>query len=405
MLVINVLALMIGLTAWIVFRSSDNAMHIISEDMVSVQEGLSEIVSLNAQLSAYARNLPNAQNTESLEKTYNNLLSVLSQIESVLNNFAKWKAEQLSHESHNYDYIRIDEIKDLNEELQHALKTFKDDVAIRIAADEQQDKHEKTLGDAHAGFIVGMAPISDDAQFALLIGLGNQAVQQEQSLQKQAEMLTLALAIQAEGNLLAGIFETALHHEELEGVAPIKERYEATFDRLVSSLKKIDQSRGDFSLVNASVETFHALGTQKDNIFDIQIQRLEQLKKLRTDLEKIEDRGAQINAEINGLTAGIKTQILQTKIQTKTMLQNGGYTIIAVTALSFIFTLFLIWFYIRRRVIDRIDYLKTIMLALADKQYDQDIKGRNDPDEIGRMAQNAEVFRKAEPIRLRYVQQ
>lgn len=388
LIIINALVLVIGFTAWSTFRNSEQAMRQITEETIPITDSVSEIIVLSARLSALTPRLIFVQTKEELDKTYQELSGILAQNISLIKSL---KTGEVNHKHHEFKTL-VPEVERSGERMGDLLSVFKDKISVLIDLNQRQDENAKILAGAHTDFIVGTSPISDDAQFELIIGLENHNTSDEQLL-RQAETLALALEIKAEGNLLAGILETALHYEELEGIAPLQERFEATFDRLSKYLENMDQTRADFVLVNRSVDILRRLGTTEPTVFDIQRERLQRKAVLQNDLETIEAVSSDINTSVNKLAAHTKRDVQQTKNETERSLTMGRYTVITVAGFSLLFTFMLSWLYIGGRIIGRIDNLRFVMLNLANKKYDITIDGTKSRDEIGQMANALSTFR------------
>ncbi|MGH1402850.1 MAG: response regulator [Alphaproteobacteria bacterium] len=384
--VINALALIIGLTAWASFESSRNTMRSITEEMIPITESMSKVVTLSARLGTLLPSLIFVHNEEELKIAYSALSEILNKKHEVILNIQETDHIQSADFS-----TSISEIAELNTEMRSELNDLKTDIATLITLNKIQSQNSKTLMSAHANFTVGSSPVSDDAQFDLLIGLEDGAPKNQ--LAQQAETLALVLEIKAEGNLLAGIIETALNYEELEGLAPLHERFDATLQRLEKHISSIKKDSTDFTLIVQSIEKMKLLGTAENNIFTIQQERLRKKRVLQDDLQKIEDTSNKTNSSVNDLSLQIKHGVEESKQQTERTLQIGGYTILTVTCLSLLFTFLLSWLYVGRRIIGRIETLKSVMLALVKKDFSRVIEGKDSQDEIGQMANALATFR------------
>ena len=384
--IINGLALVIGFTSWSAFKSSSTTLRSITEEMIPVTESVSEVIVLSARLGTLIPSLLFIENETELDHSYNDLLSLLTKKHDLISSIGKRE-----HDQHTNFTSIIPEVEKLNVNMASQLQLFKTEITNLIKLNELQNKNSKTLTSAHSNFIVSASPVSDDAQFELIIGLENQS--NKDQLTQQAETLALALEVKAEGNLLAGIIETALHYEELESIGPLQERFEATLKRLETHLTSIDQRHNEFSIIHQSAREMKQLGEQDNNVFDIQRKRLRTKNKLQLDLKKIEHISNDTNNAVNDLANHIKEDVGHLKQQTENTLRIGSYTIITVSALSLLFTLFLSWFYVGRRVVNRIEELKSVMLSLVEKDFTKTINYKKDHDEIGQMANALGTFR------------
>ncbi len=388
LLVINALTLFIGINAWNAFRNSESALRLMTEEVIPVTDYISDIMVLSARLNTLTPRLIYVKSQSDLKNTYHELLQILKAKKDVVQAIERSLGQQEDTTFQN----TIQEADQLNSDLVSRLSDFHKEIDTLIQLNEQQNRYSKILAKAHSDFIVGTSPVSDDAQFDLIIGLEGEDEPRD-DLIKLSETLALILEIKGEGNLLSGILDTTIHYEEIEGVAPLQERFEATLGRIESHLSKIDQNAEEFLLINASVKTMKEMGQKSDNVFEIQRNKLLKQKDLHKDLKNIEDINHKINTLVNTLATDVKHRANQIEQETESYLKNGSYIVIIISCLSVIFTFILSWFYIRNTVIGRLMGLKTVMLALAKKEYNHVVKGRDDLDEIGQMARAVSTFR------------
>lgn len=387
--VINALALIVGFTAWGAFRSSAETLQLITGKMMPVNESVSEVIVLSARLSTLSPRLIFVQNDKELAQLYDELYSIIRNKQLIVRSLREDNLDQM------YFLSIITEVENLGIEVERRLYTVKQGMDDLLELDQKQVENSHTLKKAHADFIIGTSPISDDAQFALIIGL-EESDHSDAVLTIQAETLALALEIKAEGNLLYGIMETALHYQDAEEITPLAERYVSSLQRLEGNLAQINrqQNSESFSKVSGAVQIMRELGSNEvQNIFSIQKERLRKYADLEKEIEEIEKLNDRVNGSINQLAAHIKEDVRNTKNITDHTLKFGIYTVVGVSSLGIIFSLLLSWFYIGGRVIGRIEKLKSMMISLADKDFNRVIEGKNDRDELGQMARLLATFR------------
>lgn len=389
LLVINVFALLISFTAWNAFRSSEDAIRLVTEKTLPATESISDLTVLSARLSALTPQLLFVKTEEELQDTYHELINILHE-----KHVAIAGVKQAAWDDRRQDVSSaIEEIESVGIEMNTLLEEFRQDIYDLIILDFQQLKNSRTLDTQHLAFIRSTARLSDDARFEIYMGLGENE-EARVYLDQQAELLASALEMKAEANLLVGILETAINIQQKEEVVILAERFEAAYWRLHSHLMAIDKRNAEFTVLSGAAQSMNALGTEANtNIFAIQKARLNKKERLQEELLQLEGFSRQIDFHVAHLTEQVKDNVEKTKGRTKSVLKFGFYTIVVISVLGMVFTLSISWFYIRNRVIGRIERLKSVMLALANKDFQKVIEGREDPDELGHMAQALGIFR------------
>ena len=384
--ILNILALIIGFTAWNSFKIFSITMRSITEEMMPITESVSDIIVLSTRLGTLVPSLVFVKSKEELNDIYDNLSDVLIEKHEIISK-VKEKGDV-----HNSDFSGlIYKVEKLNLDMAKQLGFFKTEISSLIDLDKLQKKNSKIIAIAHTNFIIGASPVSDDAQFALILGL-EEGVNQE-LLTEQAETLALVLEIKSEGNLLAGIIETAVNYEELESLTPLQERFESTLIRIQTYLSKINKDRNEFFFIRQAIEEMRKLGESENNVFDVQRKRLKKHAELHSDLKEIDKISNEINRYVNSLADNVKQDIGNLEKKAVRTIEVGGYTIVGVSLISLLFTVLLSWLYVSRRIVNRIEHLNSTMLSLVDKDFTQTIKHKTDRDEIGQMANSLSTFR------------
>ena len=386
LVLINILVLVMGVTAINAFRNSASTMRLITDDMMPVTETVAEVIALNSKLNALIPTLVFVQSHEELDEINERLNSLLEQRNRRLLEFRSFASEEQQAQ-----VAVVENIERLNTQMIRQLEDFKRDASGLIRIIDQQKVNSDTLMAAHTDFIISASPVSDDAQFELIIGLEENA--DTAQLAEQAEILALAMDVKAEGNLLAGILETGIHLEFIEEIAPFAERYDSSINRLNSFLKRFPEDREELTRIRAATAVMSALGDRTKGVFHLQQTLLESKNRLKQEVAELEALSDELTGLINDLTQQVKNDVSGLKSVTESTLETGVITMIAAFVFSVLFTILVSWLFISRRIIKPIDDLKNIMLSLTAKDFSQPIHSTGSQDEIGQMANAVSVFR------------
>ncbi len=392
LLVINGLTMVIGGLAWNTSQTTLQAMDFVAQDVMPITDSVEEIIVNSAELSGLVPKLIFVRNDEELKENYQSVQKTLTSQQSILKNLSAILDAQITKEDQGSLLSLIGEIENLRAALNNKLVRFVENLEYKLSLQKNQMANLKTIGNTHSNFILEAAPVSDNAQFELIIGLEDEAATTEQ-LTVQAETLSSSLELKAEGNLLVGILETTIHYKEIAGIAPLKERFIATLSRVKTHLSELNM-KGDVSRnISDAVATMEALGQGENNVFQTQTKFLETDVTLKNELQNIEALIREINISTNQLGLITKENVQIINHTAQDTINNNVYLNIIIVFSSIVFTVLLSWLYIGKRILSRIDHLKTAMINLANKEYQFVIKGMDNKDELGQMTRALIGFR------------
>ena len=375
---ITFLTLIITFVSWNAFHSSSITLERISSTQLPITNIAGQLTSISARLNTLAPRLLSAKDTKELIPLKQEIRDISEQKKELLTQLKKLK-----------DVDNLKRVFYLNSEIEEKLIEFEHEITELLGLNKTQEKNIKDLQKAHTLFVTKTAPLSDDAEFNLILGLEQKKIN-NQSLQKQANTLLASLKVIAEGNLLYGNLEAASSLDNVESITPLKEEFEATESKLRKNLQNLEKSEKE-SIISAA-QSLTKLGKQKANIFEVQEKRLFKKEDLKKKLKAIEIINEKIKFDVNQLSHAISKDIKQTEVKTEEQLFSGKIAII-ITSLSSIVIAFLISaLYVRRNIVGRIEKLKNVMLAISKEDLDKNIEYMGQ-DEIGDMALSLEIFR------------
>ncbi len=385
--IVNVLMFLIVFFSWSAFRSTKDSFSFLATELFHVSDSVSEIVLLTAELNILAPQLFFSQSHDELEEAYDDLVEILK------------KNREIAAEIQNLDldhpevYEFFFEIETLNVELENYIQRLYGAMDKQISLNTKQEQNTKSLARWQAAFVTKITPFLDDAYYDLFVGLENENIAHEK-LSKEAETLTLLLQIQSEGNLLAGIASTSLNYDEVEGLPALKEDFEASLGRMIqhfSDIKKL--TKGRLHDIHDVVYEMRDFGMGEENVFDLQTKRLLGQEIIQKDIKHIEVVTSGLRRIVWDLDDHFKNDINVAGGSIGQNLSMAMIVIVSMSAIGVLFTVFIGWVYIRNKVVQRLEYLSRIMLALAKKDFSVSIEGREEKDELGLMSRTLFTFR------------
>lgn len=384
LLVINLLIFLLGASAWLTLHKNDKVMGSITGSMIPALDSVSDIVSLSAHLNASAPQLITASTPEHVKSVYRDITSFLDMLQ-----------EKVSETKQNSSFLAHKNImSDLEKEstaLSAMLMHTKTDILKQMEYKKLQDANRRRLSNVHAELTSLLAPLSDDVQFDLLMGLEGEDEKNTAKLLEHADVLGPILDSKAETNLLYGILEVAAHVSEVERIGPLQERLEASLHRIETKTETKEWSK-DPAIAEA-IGIFKALSKGDGNIFSVQRSYLKYAMHIQNDLKKIDATNLNIERLVEMLSHRISREIDILKHETRTETNIEKNIVLFVSIASIILSLLISWFFVRKDIIARMESLRSVMLGLVEKDYSGTIQSREDGDEIGEMARSLFVFR------------
>ncbi|MCD8570505.1 MAG: ATP-binding protein [Alphaproteobacteria bacterium] len=385
----NLLLILIAVFSWMAFHSAGRTTRIIADELIPVTEAVSSLTHMNAELSAIVSGLVFIAKQDDLEDKYEMARKILSRQQEILAELRQeYGAAGGETEYHDVNLYSM--------QLEKKLEILNRKMASRLDLLDQLKEKAKTLFAAHADFIVGVSPIADDAQFDLTMGLEGvrQDSEGENDLIRQVETLSRVLELKAEGNLLVGFLEIAINMQDGAGLPPLIERFDASLSRLESDMADLSlQEREGFQLVTEAAGVIMGLGTTGSSVFELRKQYLALQDQLTSELMEVEEIGRLIDGSVSELSEKIKESVNKTRERSEILMSWGRYTILVVSLLSVLLSVMVSWFYVKGRIVSRLEHLKGLMMALANKDFNKIIEISHVSDEIGEMETALHTFR------------
>jgi signal transduction histidine kinase/DNA-binding response OmpR family regulator len=169
----------------------------------------------------------------------------------------------------------------------------------------------------------------------------------------------------------------------------IRERFEGGLDYIRNDTSF---DRTEAEAINKVARSVLALGTGAGGIFALRTSDLQQ-RSIADGLQAALEKSAEdMQMQVSALVAKVETVAAETTAATKRALDNTRFWLIGISLLSLVVAVFVVWFFVQRYVIARLQQVTNAMLAVASGQLDA-VLPANGSDELGDMSRALVVFR------------
>jgi signal transduction histidine kinase/DNA-binding response OmpR family regulator len=169
----------------------------------------------------------------------------------------------------------------------------------------------------------------------------------------------------------------------------IRERFDGGLDYI---MKDVSFDRTEAEAINKVARSVLALGSGAGGIFALRTSDLEQ-RAIADSLQAALEKSAEdMQTQVSALVAKVETVAAETTADTKRALDNTRFWLIGISLLSLVVAVFVVWFFVQRYVIARLQQVTNAMLAVASGQLNTSMPP-NGSDELGDMSRALVVFR------------
>ncbi|MCP4384160.1 MAG: HAMP domain-containing protein [Hyphomicrobiales bacterium] len=265
----------------------------------------------------------------------------------------------------------------------------------RTGAGEQQvGFHE--LGVAHSVFLGVVEPMISAAETALITTAETMILDQSAAISDFVDAgameLNGLLVLRAEGNLAAGLLNEAANISDIDRLTPLAERFAAAAGQIDRSLATLS-GRGGLEELRSTIGALLRIGEGYDNIFIVRRAELAELGLARNGLDATRAQSVEFQAIVGDLVSIAEATSAEAASVSQRNLGDARWFIIAVSVVSLLGAILVMFLYVSPRVIRPIEDITASMTALATGDTTVDIPGRDRRDELGRMAHALGVFR------------
>ena len=410
MAVLILLALVMAATTLSLISSISNKTENLATNSLPQIMKSSIIAQKNNHLSSTIEALVHAESNEELEnlrKTEKKVLEELNELINTINLNDEEKEELISglNEAHTI-------IPDL-------VQTTKS----RLSLTNELQAHLSTIKSLHEALIRLASPLYDDAEFNLMIALGDLSdvgtvIKQDDakkirtygasgpspevkieslpsvdmssiSSELDANMASLqnSLKYVAEINSLSGYYATAELVTDKEFIIPLKELYTAVSGRIDSLITNIESEE-----LQEKTKEYLSFGKGEKNVFSLREQYLIELEKAHSLTKRLDEI-------LENLANNIKSKLTTIELSAKHDAEIAVKSAASIESTTIVMTVMLILvalatglFYVRPFIVNRLIAVYKATEEIANGNLELDIK-KNGHDELAKMAEALILFR------------
>jgi len=282
------------------------------------------------------------------------------------------------------------------EELNNNLSEIAKDVERRQALTAERVDMAKRIRAAHAKLSEALAPMVDDAAFALVVSLQGAGDSKDQTKLKRqlADVVDGKLPdlqamydMRADSNLVLGLLSEAANVPSKELLEPLRERFKAAAGHLDKSIAELKSDA-----LAGPVQELLGFGSGDKNIFDIRRRELEVAQAGEVALAANRKYVDALELELGKLVDHSETSARAAADDTAEAIARGRIFLLVIAIASVLVALAIGGFYIGRDVVRRLRLLRHSMSEIAAGNLDAAIP-EDGHDEIAEMAAALVVFR------------
>jgi signal transduction histidine kinase/CheY-like chemotaxis protein len=216
-------------------------------------------------------------------------------------------------------------------------------------------------------------------------------------LPRQPDQLQLVInGLRGDTYRSVGVLYRGATAAEAKAVAEGQKQFDEIRDRFDGGLKYIMDSpefdRAEAIAIDKVARSVLALGSGAGGVFALRRSDLEQRAAGEVIQAGLEKSAEDMQSLVSALVARVEAKAAQTTAATKRALDNTRFWLIGISLLSLVVAVFVVWFFVQRYVIARLQQVTNAMLAVASGRLNVALPPAG-TDELGDMSRALFVFR------------
>ena len=394
------LTLLASLVAWFSFNSISDAQDQVNEGSVPELASAFGIAQYGQTLVAAAPNLTASQSRQEFQRV----------VEEIDIAYGEFEAQMAALEAQpGVDPARIEAIWDQANTLLSNIDSIAAQTDGTFELIDLRGIHQIELANLSTQLDSILVPSIDDQLFYIMTGYPSIDERQDQRLQhfseEQVERYRRLVEIQSDVKIGEEQLASAFTATDPRLVDSLRDEFAAARSRIERNLTflvgtEIHQE------AQPVLDDFFALGLNQEGIYDVVQKSLTIATVQRQLLASNRAVSIELLAEVDGLVISSQEGTVIATVASNDAISTGRVLLVAITALSVVGALLVIWLFIGRVLMRRLNTLSSRMQSMAegDLESEVDIGGQ---DEVAVMASALEVFRRhaLEVQRLNLVEQ
>ncbi len=312
-------------------------------------------------------------------------------------------------EKSNSDNTSVARIRESSDTLIANIEEIRTEVSERFQISEQRTVQQAELVDLRAQVSQVLVPALDDQLFYTLTGhseLDASPVPRSEHFSEDEVIRYRRLAeLEADANITSDLLASAFSVADESLLEPLRERFEAAAGRIDRNLLTLQgtQFHADAAPIFARLRE---LGLGGENSFDLAASEFTIINENQRLLDENSQLSRALVDEVDSLVRTSQDRAAEATTASEQAITTARSLLLAISAVSIVGALFIIWFFVGKSLVQRIALLSDWMRRMAggDLEATAPISGR---DEVADMAATLEVFRRhaLEVQRLNLVEQ
>lgn len=357
-------------------------------------------------VAQYGGILANAAPSLAASSTPLELFQQSQQIDQTVLTFEEQMAVLEQSNSNDTDVARIRQGADM---LIANIEEIRGEVSERFQISEQRTVQQAELVDLRAQVSEVLVPAIDDQLFYTLTGhselTSTPAPRSEHFSEDEVIRYRRLAELEADANITSDLLASAFTLSDESLLEPLRERFEAAAGRIDRNLSTLDGTQ--FHVDAAPIfARLRELGLGQNNSFNLAASEFTIVDHHQELLDQNSELSLTLVTEVDSLVGASQDRAGEATTASEQAISTARTLLLAISAVSVVGALLIIWFYVGKVLVRRIGLLSDWMRRMAggDLEATAPISGR---DEVADMAATLEVFRRhaLEVQRLNLVEQ
>jgi methyl-accepting chemotaxis protein len=261
-------------------------------------------------------------------------------------------------------------------------------------ADATQAKHV-----AHQAVLAILAPAAEAVRSGITMAsmtIGNDASASTRTLLRlvshEVPMAQTLADVAGSCNQLASLLDQTALASTVTAVDGLRDQFKTITDQAMEQLDIAENLQTTEGLRTA-VEALFAMGSVKDNMFDVRAQELETVLAGRKIIDETRGVATSLATQATIQVDAMRRETTALMGRSDEQISFGTTMMVGIAAASVIGAVLVVWLYIGRSLVARIVALEKTMEKLAEGDLTVGIPSAGHNDEIGHMAGTVEVFK------------
>ncbi|WP_424981455.1 ATP-binding protein [Maritalea sp. S77] len=197
-----------------------------------------------------------------------------------------------------------------------------------------------------------------------------------------------------EGSFAINAMLQSANAQSAESLAQFADITLESLDRASRLLEELGDADALITL-DQSLRSLRDLATSPTGIFAVAQQLIDARQNVLLELSAAQQSLSQFQKELSETGEARRATAIGLADEAIRDMQDASLQIVALTLMGLMATLFILIFYVRRRVVARLQALSHALRAIARGELDQSTEQMTGSDELGRMGNAVEVFRQS----------